>query len=390
MLGTFGMRPKGTMSARAAGIASALRNRGIDTRIATVPWDNPSDAGRSENYLGVPVTNTRTVSPYLWPLAVRELIQVARDFRPDLIHVFKPKGFGDLAARALQRAGYPAIVDMDDWEGDGGWNDALSYSRAERALFNWQERTWPRHADGITAASRTLHHYALSLGAAPERTLYLPNQLHSERFRLLSSDSENHDKSPRMPIDEGIQRVLLYTRFVEFDPAFVIDVLKVLNDPGGNAELVVAGRSSDGVAERLLRERAEATGLSQSVRALGWIHPEQLGAITRQCQAALVPFDDSRINRAKCSVKLLEVLATGLPVVASSVGENREYIVRHGGGLLARPGDTRDHAERLLEILRKPERIPAARFHQMGCWSDVVDQVLDTYHGAISHSTNAR
>lgn len=352
MLGTFGMRPKGTMSARAAGIASALSARRWKTQISTVPWDNPVDAGKSFLFDSVPVTNTRTTSPHLWPLAIIELIQAARRFQPDVIHLFKPKGFGDLAARYLRRHGYPVVVDMDDWEGHGGWNNALPYSYPQKQLFDWQERTWPPIADGVTVASRSLQQRAVELGANPEHVLYLPNKLSAQRLSQLSEMGVKPYWWEENEIDTGSPSILLYTRFVEFEPAFIIEVLHLLTLHVPDIRLVVAGKSADGKAEQALLQQARVAGIDDRITLIGWIDPEHLGWVARNCAAALVPFDDTLINRAKCSVKLLELLVTGAPVVASNVGENREYIHRYGEGRLARPGDADDHADRLLELIQ--------------------------------------
>jgi glycosyltransferase involved in cell wall biosynthesis len=385
MLGTFGMRPKGTMSARAAGMGSALVKREWDVEIATVPWDNPADAGQSELLSGVRVANTRTVSPLRWPLAVRELIQISTRLRPDIIHLFKPKGFGDLAARYLQRKGLPVVVDMDDWEGTGGWNDALPYTRLQRSLFDWQERTWPARAEGITVASRTLEAYAHTLGANQNNLVYLPNQLTCDRFQQLSGSRDVQNQLRFVPnLGARTLRILLYTRFVEFSPEFVVAVLREVRSRFGAVELVIIGKSDDGRAEERLNECSRAAGVPDIIHNAGWISPELLVEFAAGCHVALVPFDDTRINRAKCSVKLLELLAAGIPIVASSVGENREYLARHGGGLLARPGDVNDHAERIITTFKNPGLIPRASFKRSGTWNDVVDQIEDMYERAMS------
>jgi glycosyltransferase involved in cell wall biosynthesis len=386
MLGTFAMHPKGTMSARAAGMASALIGRGWDVRIGTVPWDNPAEAGRRYEFNGVPVFNTKTISPRLTPLAVRELLAEATEFRPHLIHLFKPKGFGDLAARVLQRRGVPVIVDMDDWEGDGGWNDRLPYSSLQRRLFQWQETSWPSRADAVTAASRTLHAYARQLGASPYRCDYLPNQLNTDRIdELIDPPEPDPSRYPAIrPV--GRPRILLYTRFVEFEPSFLVELLKDLGRRGCDAEIVVAGRSADGAPEREIRRALQTIDVSPSIVWLDWIEPEHLGWISRQCSVALVSFEDSLINRAKCSVKLLELLATGIPVVASNVGENREYIFRHAGGVLARPGNVSDHVDRLIDLLQAPQHSrQISNSHTMN-WSHLADQIENLYHRCISES----
>ena len=45
------------------------------------------------------------------------------------------------------------------------------------------------------------------------------------------------------------------------------------------------------------------------------------------------------INRTKCSARLVELMASGLPVVATDVGENSNYIEHSVSGWLVPPDD---------------------------------------------------
>jgi len=52
------------------------------------------------------------------------------------------------------------------------------------------------------------------------------------------------------------------------------------------------------------------------------------------CDIGLAPLPDNRFTRGKCGFKILQYTAAGLPVIASPVGVNTDYI-RQGGGYLA-------------------------------------------------------
>lgn len=379
MLGTFGMRPKATMRSRALGMAQALLRRGWDAAIVTVPWDSPSDAGRGWSELGIPIHNTKTAQPLRWPLAVSEIVRYAREFKPDLIHVFKPKGFGDLAARRLA-GDYPIVVDMDDWEGDGGWNDTGLYGPIQRRLFDWQERTLPARAGAVTIASRILRDRAIEGGTAPRRIFYLPNALATERFsELASSESGGSDKT-----------MLLYTRFVEFDPGSIARILAAVRASVPDARLLIAGGSSDGAAEILLKEVASRLGVDQAIEWTGWIDPSQLPELAAPCRLAIHPFDDTLLNRAKCSVKLLELMACALPVVTTSVGENTSFINHEVSGVLVQPGDIDAFAGAVIDLLDNAERcrelgrMARDRVEQQHRWDDRVDTLLAAYQYALA------
>lgn len=379
MLGTFGMRPKATMGSRALGMARVLRDHGWYAAIVTVPWDHPSDAGRCWDEGGIEIRNTRTTNPLLWPLAVAEIVRHARTFRPDLIHVFKPKGFGDLAARWLGRE-YPILVDMDDWEGNGGWNDSGLYSLPQRRIFDWQERTLPGQAGAVTIASQALRSRALEIGTNPRRIFYVPNALTRERFDSLARSSFNQDS----------QTILLYTRFVEFDPAIVAEILTMVRRSVPEARLLIAGGSTDGAAEARLKIEAERLGIAQAIEWAGWIEPAELPLLAARCRLAIHPFADTLLNRAKCSVKLLELMACGLPIVTSSVGENASFIEDGRSGVLVNPNDTGAIAADAVDLLGNASRAQAIghaareRVEQYFLWHRRSTTLLAAYDYALA------
>src|SRR5215207_4339995 len=110
------------------------------------------------------------------------LVRAALAFRPDAIHVFKPKGYSGLAGAVLSALGRSWVLDHDDWEGRGGWNSRNRYSAPQRALFQWQESTLPRLARAVTVASRTLQTQVWGLGVPPERVFYLPNGVTPDKY----------------------------------------------------------------------------------------------------------------------------------------------------------------------------------------------------------------
>jgi glycosyltransferase involved in cell wall biosynthesis len=380
MLAPFGIRPKGTLLARMLPLARALTRRGYMVSIVAPPVHNPEDAGTRVVHDGVPVVHTPPLAPGLAG-ALRQtgaMLRQALAERPDLLHLFKPRGFGGLAAlfaRALRPA-LPLVVDADDWEGWGGWNDLLPYPAYAKRLFAWQERDLPRRAAAVTVASRTLESLVWAMGVAPARVFYLPNG----------------PATPLAPLARDVDgaaspTLVLYTRFWEVDMAELAAALAAMHLQRPDARLIVVGRGERG-EERELRARAERAGFAAMLDERGWIDPAQIPATLAEAEIALAPARDTLINRARCSAKLLELLGAGLAVVASDVGEARGFIEHERSGLLVPAGNPGALAVAALRLLDDPAlrarlaaggRQAAARY----AWENLVTVAERAYAVAV-------
>ncbi|MCO5177076.1 MAG: glycosyltransferase family 4 protein [Thermomicrobiales bacterium] len=296
MLGTFAMWRLGTLQARALPFARELTERGFRCAIVTTPRDMQSERGVVEIIDGVTVINTESAGLNPAP-AVREQLAWITRLQPKLVHVFKPRGYGGLAAqRCLGKL--PVVVDCDDWEGDGGWNQHGSYPLPQRRLFDWQERTLQVRADAVTAASTLLAHRATSLRESDERVVRIPNGLAPAWIDALSSGravSSGDNDSPT---------VLLYSRFEEFPEEWPTTFARELRARCGS-----------------VRIRGIGGGLSSEVEQMGYVARDKLPQLLGSADITIYPYLDSLITRSKQSVKLLELMASGCAVVASDVGD---------------------------------------------------------------------
>jgi glycosyltransferase involved in cell wall biosynthesis len=236
------------------------------------------------------------------------------------------------------RPGLPLVVDTDDWEGQGGWNDLLPYPRSAKVLFAWQERDLPRRAAAVTVASRVLQTQVWGFGVRPERVFYLPNGIADSALTIPNAGRTSS------------QIMLLYTRFWEFDVRDLVAALVPIVSGAPAVRLLVVGRGERGEECDLLR-LAQRAGVLAAIDYRGWVEPDQIPALLAAADIALVPMDDTLINRARSSAKLLELMAAGLPIVAGRVGEVAEYIEDGRSGLLVPPGDPAALARAALMLL---------------------------------------
>ena len=274
----FGLRAKGTTRARALPLARALAWRGHQVCLFVPPYDGPEDDGLCWRERDVTVINlclppgvARQGSFWHLRLAWRLMAQV-RAWQPEVVHAFKPKGPSglvamgfwqlDAASRARRRrSGRRLVVDSDDWEGDGGWNDdaRTHYSEAQRRVFAWQERYSLSHAGAWTVASSCLRQRAIAMGADPARVFQLANGFEDgDRFYAVQRPSAVYPPS-----------VLLCTRFAGVQIADVVSIWRMVSARAPAAKLVVAGRGLGG-------EEWELARLLPGVQVAGWTEPQNL------------------------------------------------------------------------------------------------------------------
>lgn len=91
---------------------------------------------------------------------------------------------------------------------------------------------------------------------------------------------------------------------------------------------------------------------SNRIRFIQWTPDVEADAL-HQFDVGIMPLPDDEWSRGKCSLKMLQYMATGLPVVVSPVGLNQEILEMGMMGLAARSSD--DWYSALLELRRDPD-----------------------------------
>jgi glycosyltransferase involved in cell wall biosynthesis len=386
-LAPFGIRPKGTVIARMAPLAAGLNHLGNEAVIIAPPYTNPEDAGKVETVRGVTVKNIR-LGPFSGaaaaPVLAWRLLRSALAEKPDLVHLFKPKGYGGLAAMLqvccarLGMAMPRLFVDTDDLEGSGGMNELRGYSAAEKAVFAFQEQWLPRRARGVTAASRALTEMLHGMGIAHEKVLYVPNCVDDLPAGNDRAVRERLGIAPEAPV------LLLYTRFFEFEQERLHRICAQVHRQVPALRILVVGKGRQG-EEDLLLQAAREGGFFRSLVMAGWVEPAQLPDYLAAADAAFYPFSDTPVNRAKCPAKLTELLCAGIPVVADRVGQIPEYVAPDMQSLLCSPEDQDEMAAKCAALMLDPDRrakassVLRAFILQNFSWRCYAEQLLEFY-----------
>ncbi len=208
--------------------------------------------------------------------------------------------------------------------------------------------TWPRFwaqqlafqlCDRVVCNSRAAADYLVRRAGMPERKLaVIANGLPDAAFA---------ESKPALPRSPDLVRVGMIARMNDAGKnhaAFLRVAAKVARKHQ-NVEFVLVG---DGSMRAKLERQASDLGLGGRVRFLGE---------RRDISAVLASLDVSVLTSISESLSnaIMESMAAGLPVVAGSVGGNRELVGEGETGLLVPPDDDDGFEAAIRRLLDRPE-----------------------------------
>ncbi len=382
-------------------LAKALVRRNHTVTILIPPWDDPKRSGQTWEEDGVRVVNVSlppNIPFFFHVFLTRALVAQALTLQPDVIHFFKPKAYAGLAHLILwwlRRVGGVSarlVVDSDDWE--QAWNDLLPYSSIQKKLFTWQEQWGLQHADAVTAASRTVEKLVAGYRTFhPSGIFYVPNG-YVAKAKITDvwhgAEQVPDDKITPQAIRSQWQLgqspvILLYTRFDVFRLERIVTLVQRISERLPKARWLIVGRGLRG-EDQTLADKLTRTGLADFVRFTGWVPFNQLTAHFNTVDVAAFPYDNTLINRTKCSVKLIDLLAAGVAVVADDVGQNREYIEHNVSGILVQAEDDDAFAAAITDLLQHPKKsnhlgqAAIHRIHEVFNWTNLSQIAERAYH----------
>lgn len=346
-------------------ICVSLRRRGLDVRVAH------SSAGGREFCASdllyqrlregeVPLYDVpqmrRDVSPYHDFLALTHLRRLIREVRPEIVHTHMSKAgvLGRLAA-SLEKT--PCVIHTVR-----GWSFYSAGSTLKRRAFIYLERFSARLTDKMLAVSPRQVADGLAVGVgSPDDYLVVRSGIDVGQFQAGVSDTR--ELRHGLGIPPGVPVVGTVMALVEQKAPldFVATAAEVLRARPDTHFLVVG----DGPLREQMTELIRAKAIGERVHLVG--HSTDVPRLLGVMDLFLLTSRWEGMPRV-----ILEAMAAGVPVVATSVGGVPE-IVEHGkSGLLAPPGNVellKRHTVRLLEnpaearqLSRRASRDVAAEF----------------------------
>ena len=191
--------------------------------------------------------------------------------------------------------------------------------------------------------SEALADHARRLGVSAERILVLPNAIDPELFHPGRDGRKVRDRyclngsfilgfSGTLKPWHGVQHLL--------------DAMALLEGTGLETQLLLMG---DGPERESLLAKAVGLGLSGSVHFVGPVAHDEMGTFLAACDVLVAPYGPME-DHWFSPLKVAEYRATGLPVIASAIGQLGKTLGEAQGVLLVPPGDETALAEAISSL----------------------------------------
>jgi glycosyltransferase involved in cell wall biosynthesis len=286
-----------------------------------------------------------------------EAVRLAREFRPDLVHVHYAGGFGLWGARCdfapvLISVWGSDVVDLP--------HDLIHRFVIRRAL---------RKSARVSATSEYLRQVCVSL--CPEV---------SERIDIIPFGVEipaNVAPMPALPV----RLCFIKLHRSVYGPDVLLRALAIVCAKMPDVTLTMAG---SGDMTTHLKRMVHDLGLERNVEFAGQVPHEQIYALLQEHHFMVMPSREEAFG-----VAVLEAAACGRPTIASRVGGVPEVLSDGETGLLVPPGDETALAEVILRLARDPET--CRRMGEAGrslvqekyLWGHSLDRMTQLYESMI-------
>jgi len=261
-------------------------------------------------------------------LAIRALASLMRTRRPDVVHLHTSHAhaLGRVAARFGGRP--PVIVSR-----------RVDFSIYRRSFFRLNGVKYRKGVDRIVAVSHAVERVLVADGLDPARLCVVHDGIDPARVR----SAPPVDVRARVGLGARARIILAVGALVGHKGhRHLVDAIPALVASAPEAHVVIAG---EGELRRDLELQAIRLGVPTRLLMPGYI--EQVGGWFPAADVFVMPSVEEGLGSS-----VLDAMAAGIPIVATTAGGIPEAI-RHGvDGLLVPPGDPAALARAIAELLR--------------------------------------
>jgi glycosyltransferase involved in cell wall biosynthesis len=342
-------------------IALAQRLAGMDphvsTRIGFPVTAGAIDGRETVTVDGVPY---HRLLPWVMPgrmdrvyqTHLRYAARLTERLQPAVLHAASNYANAVIALALRETTGLPVVYEVR-----GFWEDTWLSRHAANADLKLSDRyvrtraletRCMTDADLVVTLGEAMREEIIQRGVPADNVIIVPNGV-SEAFLRPLPDGAALRASLGIQPDEHV--VGLVSSLVAHEGiGTLLEAVRILNDRGVKTRALIVG---DGPERTALQRQAAALGLNAIFTG------RVPSASVRDYHAALdvfvVPRTPDRVCQLVTPLKPVEAMASGLPVVVSSVRALSEIVHDRETGLLSPPLDAGELADRLQQLLASPD-----------------------------------
>jgi glycosyltransferase involved in cell wall biosynthesis len=200
----------------------------------------------------------------------------------------------------------------------------------EMYVHHWLQ-SYEKYVDVIITPSRFFQQKFIEYGFSPQKVRYVPNFLDTQKFKPQYTYKNYFIFMGRLSEEKGILTLLEAMKFVR------------------KSKLIIVGIGP--LEEQVKREIKNR--FLDNVESVGFKTGAELEEIAQYCQFLVMP----SLCYENSPYSVLEANAYGKPVIGANIGGIPELIDDKKSGLLFKPGDADDLAEKLNFMLENPNNI---------------------------------
>lgn len=232
-------------------------------------------------------------------------------------------------------------------------------------------------ATSVIAVANSLKRVVSDIGAKPRRIERVANGVDASRFY----PQPKSEMRQRLNLEQS-DPVLVSVGGLVPRKGFhrVIEIMPILLERFPKLQLlIVGGSSAEGDFSKELEKQVEDRGLSESVRFLGSVPPDDLKYVLSAADVFVLATE----NEGWANV-FLEAMACGLPVVTTRVGGNPEVVKSADLGTLVEFGDSSELKNALITALETEwDRDTIRQYAVDNSWDLRVEQLNTIFREAL-------
>ena len=288
---------------------------------------------------------------------VDRIVEVAAQWRPDVLHAHSPALCGLAAVKAGRRLGIPVVYEIRAfWEDAAVGNGTGREGSARYWLTRVLENDVVSGADGVVTICQGLRGDLVARGFPPEKITVMPNGVDLEMF------GQPLERDAALAAELGLGDGPVIGFLGSFYPYEGLDDLiaampRIVGAVPDARLLMVGG----GPAEAALRAQAEASPVADAIHFVGRVPHDQVDRYYALADVVYYPRKAMRLTDLVTPLKPLEAMAQDKLVAASDVGGHRELIQNGVTGTLFPADDPAGLADAMAGVLGDRAGWPARR-----------------------------